>query len=82
MPSIFRYGKAAPFYNVSRAMRAIIFGTKNVVGYSFGILIVWIAISCITMPLIQVWVRRRERRLGKVLELEEKTIDETESESV
>jgi len=60
MPHIYRYGKGAPFYNVSRAMRAIMFGTKNVVGFSFGILIVWVAISCITMPLVQVWVRRRQ----------------------
>ncbi|KAH9474354.1 Nitrosoguanidine resistance protein SNG1, partial [Psilocybe cubensis] len=45
MPIIFRYGYAAPFYNVSRAMRTIVFGTKNIVGESFGILIVWIAIS-------------------------------------
>ncbi|KAF8965752.1 hypothetical protein BDZ97DRAFT_1810828 [Flammula alnicola] len=62
MPSIFRYGHAAPFYNVSRAMRTVIFGTKNHVGMSFGILIVWVAISCTTLPLIQWFVRRRDER--------------------
>lgn len=28
-------------------------------GESFGILIVWIAISCMTLPLIQIFVRRK-----------------------
>ncbi|KAF9044944.1 hypothetical protein BJ165DRAFT_1347224 [Panaeolus papilionaceus] len=62
LPIIFRYGYAAPFYNVSRAMRTVIFGTKNRVGFSFGILIVWIAISCITLPLFQWLVRRKEAK--------------------
>ncbi|CAA7263443.1 unnamed protein product [Cyclocybe aegerita] len=62
MPNIFRYGHAAPFYNVSRAMRTIIFSTKNVVGQTFGILAVWIVISCITLPLIQIVVRRRQAK--------------------
>ncbi|TFK35230.1 hypothetical protein BDQ12DRAFT_688429 [Crucibulum laeve] len=65
LPSIYRYGYAAPFYNVSQAMRTIIFGTKNRVGFHFAILIVWIVISCFTLPLIQILVRRREvRRVG------------------
>ena len=29
MPIFFRYGYAAPLYNISRGMRTIIFGTKN-----------------------------------------------------
>ncbi|KAJ2917965.1 hypothetical protein MD484_g2461, partial [Candolleomyces efflorescens] len=62
MPSIFRYGYAAPFYNLSKALRTIVFGTKNHVGQSVGILIAWIAISCITLPLIQFLVRRNETR--------------------
>jgi len=62
MPHIFNYGYAAPFYNVSRATRTIIFGTKNRVGFSFAVLIVWVIISCITLPLIQWFVRRRDSR--------------------
>ncbi|KAJ8523129.1 hypothetical protein ONZ45_g404 [Pleurotus djamor] len=58
LPGIFRYGYGAPFYNISRAMRTIVFGTKNNVGLNFGVLIVWIAISCITLPLFQ-WLQRR-----------------------
>jgi hypothetical protein len=29
LPGIFGYGYAAPFYNISRAVRTIVFGTKN-----------------------------------------------------
>lgn len=59
LPSIYRYGYAAPFYNVSRAIRSIVFGTKNTLGLNFGVLIAWTAISCITMPLIQWYIRRK-----------------------
>ncbi|KIK00498.1 hypothetical protein K443DRAFT_679145 [Laccaria amethystina LaAM-08-1] len=62
LPRIFHYGYVAPFYNISRAMRTIIFGTKNELAMHFGVLIVWIAISCITLPLIQWFVRRRDER--------------------
>ncbi|KAG6834637.1 hypothetical protein H0H93_008453, partial [Arthromyces matolae] len=60
LPVVFRYGYAAPFYNVSRAVRTIIFGTKNQVGMNFGILLVWAAISCITLPLFTWFARRRD----------------------
>lgn len=29
------------------------------VGFEFGILLAWIALSCMTMPLIQIFVRRK-----------------------
>ncbi|KAJ7696901.1 hypothetical protein B0H14DRAFT_3120131 [Mycena olivaceomarginata] len=50
-PHIYRYGYAFPFYNISRAVRSIVFRTKNDVGMNFGILIAWVALSCITLPL-------------------------------
>lgn len=59
MPVVYRYGKGAPFYNVSVAMRTVIFGTKNLVGLSFGVLIVWVAINCITLSIIQIWAGKR-----------------------
>ncbi|KAF9463855.1 hypothetical protein BDZ94DRAFT_1217283 [Collybia nuda] len=65
MPAIFRYGYATPFYNISRAVRCIVFGTKNDVGKNFGILIVWVAISCITLPLFQWIVRRQDIRAAQ-----------------
>jgi len=58
MPHIFRYGYGAPFYNVNRAMRTVIFNTKNQVGLNFGVLLVWVAVSCVTLAGFQVLVRR------------------------
>lgn len=29
LPRVYRYGYAMPFYNVQRAVRAIVFNTKN-----------------------------------------------------
>ncbi|KAF9461424.1 hypothetical protein BDZ94DRAFT_812758 [Collybia nuda] len=60
LPSIYRYGYAVPFYNLSHASRCIVFGAKNTVGMNFSILIIWTAISCVTLPLIQWFVRRKD----------------------
>ncbi|KAF9460692.1 hypothetical protein BDZ94DRAFT_1169136 [Collybia nuda] len=59
LPRVYMYGHAAPFYQISRGVRTIVFNTKNEVGLNFGILSVWIIISCLSLPLIQ-WYRRRE----------------------
>ncbi|KAJ7761796.1 hypothetical protein B0H16DRAFT_1530565 [Mycena metata] len=58
LPHVYRYGYAFPFYNASRAVRVVVFGTKNEVGLNAGVLIAWIALSCLTLPLVQ-WVMRR-----------------------
>ena len=36
LPAVFRYGYAAPFYNVSRTVRTIVFDTRNQIGLNFG----------------------------------------------
>ncbi|KAJ7268140.1 hypothetical protein B0H12DRAFT_1178979 [Mycena haematopus] len=59
LPHIYRYGFAFPFYNISRAVRAIVFRTKNDVGMNFGIILAWVVLSCVTLPLFQWWTRRR-----------------------
>jgi hypothetical protein len=58
LPVIYRYGYAMPFYNVSRGIRTVLFATRNRVGFSFGILIAWIGLSCITIPVFE-WIKRR-----------------------
>ncbi|KAJ7901276.1 hypothetical protein B0H13DRAFT_2028525 [Mycena leptocephala] len=63
LPRVFRYGYAFPFYNISRAVRTIVFGTKDDVGLNFGVLIAWVAVSCLTLPLFQ-WLARRGQRRG------------------
>ncbi|KAK0431546.1 hypothetical protein EV421DRAFT_2090044 [Armillaria borealis] len=59
LPNVYRYGYAMPFYNVSGAVRTILFGTKNELGLHFGILIAWTAISMITLPAFQWFMRRK-----------------------
>ncbi|KAJ7758967.1 hypothetical protein DFH07DRAFT_867947 [Mycena maculata] len=59
LPHVYRYGYAWPFYNLSRAVRTIVFRTKNDVGLNFGVLIAWIAVSCVTLPLFQWLMHRR-----------------------
>ncbi|KAG1878115.1 hypothetical protein DFJ58DRAFT_902993 [Suillus subalutaceus] len=60
LPAVFRYGFAMPFYNVSSTVRTIIFDTKNEIGLNFGVQFSWILISCITLPIFQWLVRRRQ----------------------
>lgn len=47
-PWIYRYGVAMPFYNCSKAVRTIIFNTKNEIGQNVGILIGWVVLSIVT----------------------------------
>ncbi|KAJ6593148.1 hypothetical protein B0H19DRAFT_1089196 [Mycena capillaripes] len=56
---VYKFGYAYPFFNMSRAVRTIVFGTKDNLGMNFGILIAWVVLSCITLPLFQWWMRRR-----------------------
>lgn len=59
LPAVYRYGYAAPFYNVSRAVKTIIFSTRDQVGLNFGVEFAWVAVSLMTLPLFQ-WFRRRQ----------------------
>jgi len=65
LPNVFRYGYATPFYNVSSAVRAIIFSTRNQLGLNFGVLIGWIVVSCCMMTLAQTCIRRKEEKQFK-----------------
>ncbi|KAG2368326.1 hypothetical protein BDR07DRAFT_1391088 [Suillus spraguei] len=61
LPAVFRYGFAMPFYNVSSTVRAIILAPRmRVFGLNFGVQFSWILISCITLPIFQWLVRRRQ----------------------
>ncbi|TFK64732.1 hypothetical protein BDN72DRAFT_801842, partial [Pluteus cervinus] len=59
LPVVYKYAYAFPFYNVSRGVRTIVFGTRNTLAMNFGILIAWVVVSCITLPLFQIIVSRR-----------------------
>lgn len=48
-----------PFYNANRAIRCILFNTKNDLAQNFGILLAWIVFSCFTIALAT-WLFRRK----------------------
>ncbi|CAD6581289.1 MAG: hypothetical protein TREMPRED_002975 [Tremellales sp. Tagirdzhanova-0007] len=58
-PWIFRYGVAMPFSQLSKAVRTIIFNTKNEVARNLGILLSWVVVSLITIA-ISTWATRRK----------------------
>ncbi|KIO25208.1 hypothetical protein M407DRAFT_244144 [Tulasnella calospora MUT 4182] len=58
-PSFYRYGYGFPVFNLSEAVRTIIFNTKNRLGLNAGVLLAWVALSMITVPLFT-WLLRRE----------------------
>ncbi|KAJ7649067.1 hypothetical protein DFH06DRAFT_1421515, partial [Mycena polygramma] len=60
LPRVYRYGYGFIFYNFSRAVRSIVFNTKNDVGLNFGVIIAWVSLSCITLPFFQ-WLMHRRR---------------------
>jgi len=62
LPHIFHYGWGVPFFNMSRALRTIVFGTRNEMGQSVGVLLAWVAFSCVLLGLIQWRVRRSQDR--------------------
>ncbi|KZS88478.1 hypothetical protein SISNIDRAFT_552553 [Sistotremastrum niveocremeum HHB9708] len=64
-PSLYKYGEGFPVYNMSLAIRTILFNTKNSLGRNAGVLIAWIALSIGTICLGTVLQRRRELRYGK-----------------
>ncbi|TFK75436.1 hypothetical protein BDN72DRAFT_757861 [Pluteus cervinus] len=57
LPPVYGYARVAPFYQLSRGVRAIVFNTKSELGLNFGVLTVWILISCTTLPLVQAYRR-------------------------
>ncbi|KAG8700338.1 hypothetical protein FRC11_013024 [Ceratobasidium sp. 423] len=61
-PWFFEYGHAFPVFNNSQAVRTILFATKNHLGLNAGVIIGWIALSCITIPLFTILMRKRDIR--------------------
>jgi hypothetical protein len=61
-PWFYKYGYGFPIFNMSQAVRTIIFNTKNHLGRNFGALIAWAVLSLITVPLFTYLMRRKEIR--------------------
>ncbi|CAE6496300.1 unnamed protein product [Rhizoctonia solani] len=61
-PWFYQYGHAFPVFNNSQAVRTILFATKNHLGLNAGVIIGWIVLSCVTIPLFTILMRRRDMR--------------------
>ena len=48
-----------PFYNVGRAVRTIIFNTRNEIAQNLGILLGWVGLSIITITVTTYLLRRK-----------------------
>ncbi|KIP12864.1 hypothetical protein PHLGIDRAFT_97603 [Phlebiopsis gigantea 11061_1 CR5-6] len=56
----FAYGEGFPIWNLSQAMRGILFNTTTDFGQTVGVMVGWISVSCGTLVLFTWWMRRRE----------------------
>ncbi|KAF8304990.1 hypothetical protein DL93DRAFT_2172823 [Clavulina sp. PMI_390] len=61
-PWFYQYGYGFPMYNMTIAVRAIIFNTKNHMGRNAGIILAWIALSIFNIVIVTLWQRRKALR--------------------
>lgn len=82
LPTIFRYGYATVFYNVSQTVRTTLFREKNQVGLNFGVLFAWIGVSVVTLPLFQIYARKKQVREWEAEQIQKKRdVEEAHSET-
>ncbi|EGO22942.1 hypothetical protein SERLADRAFT_362324 [Serpula lacrymans var. lacrymans S7.9] len=62
---LYRYGTGFPMYNVSLAMRTIVFNTYSLLARNAGILLGWALLSCCTLVLFTWQGRRSEMNAAK-----------------
>ncbi|KAG8735063.1 hypothetical protein FRC10_011020 [Ceratobasidium sp. 414] len=61
-PWFYQYGHAFPIFNNTQAVRTILFNTKNHLGLNAGVILGWCALSCVTISLFTILMRRRDVR--------------------
>ncbi|KAG8734174.1 hypothetical protein FRC12_018622, partial [Ceratobasidium sp. 428] len=49
--------------NNTQAVRTILFDTKNHLGLNAGVILGWCVLSCVTIPLFTILMRRRDERV-------------------
>lgn len=57
-PGFYRYGYGFPVFNLSQAVRTIIFNTKSHLGLNAGVIIAWIFLNFFTITLFTWYMRR------------------------
>lgn len=61
LSNFYRWGLAWPLRHDLIGAKAILFGTKNLLGLNFGVLLAWIAVSLALQPLT-IWVQLRRMK--------------------
>ncbi|KAF8596973.1 hypothetical protein BDV93DRAFT_500004 [Ceratobasidium sp. AG-I] len=61
-PWFYRYGYGFPIFNNVQAVRTILFKTKNHLGLNAGVILCWVVLSCITIPVFTIMMRRQDVR--------------------
>ena len=61
LSNFYLWGLAWPLRHVVIGSKALLFGTKNLLGLNFGVLIAWVAVSIALQP-FTIWVQMRRRR--------------------
>ncbi|KAI0759545.1 hypothetical protein BD413DRAFT_273447 [Trametes elegans] len=59
---IYSYGTGFPIWNLSQALRTIMFDTNSQLGKNIAVIVAWILLSCGTMSILTWYTRRREAR--------------------
>ncbi|KAF8602436.1 hypothetical protein BDV93DRAFT_607477 [Ceratobasidium sp. AG-I] len=62
LPTFYRYYHAFPVFNSTQAVRTILLGTKNHLRLNAGVILGWVALSCVTIPVFTILMRRRDVR--------------------
>ncbi|KAG9019318.1 hypothetical protein FRB90_004031, partial [Tulasnella sp. 427] len=73
-PAFYRYGYGFPVFNLSQAVRTIIFNTKNHLGVNAGVLLAWVVLSMITVPLFTWLMRRKDEQAENAKNAEKKSV--------
>ena len=61
LSNFYLWGLAWPLRQVLIGGKAILFGTKNLLGLNFGVLIAWVAVSMALQP-FSIWVQMRKQK--------------------
>ncbi|TBU27609.1 hypothetical protein BD311DRAFT_723883 [Dichomitus squalens] len=64
----YSYGNGFPIWNMSQALRTIMFNTASHLGRNAAVIIAWIIMSCATLTLFTWLMRRIERRRLRALQ--------------
>lgn len=61
LSNFYRWGLAWPLRHNLIGSKALLFGTKNLLGLNFGVIIAWVAVSIALQP-FTIWVQMRKKK--------------------